>query len=459
MIKPRHQITFFEYQGFLNNDEICDRLKEFSVVNYSLGHLNHLSNSLIPNDRVFNITHDSITARHIVGVICFNDYQIEILPKLLGPGKNISKLEKNQILKNLMFMLSYTHNLMVKDHEISLLGKQNDSFLEIYINIFATRLLKLIKKGFPCRYLRTEEELGFVKGKIVFSEYYKRNIINRSRITCEYDEFSEDNIVTRILKFVSKKLITVSSSHDSRTKLKTILRLFSEVKDCYFTSHDANNVTISRNNENFDQVFNLAKMFLNKMRSDFSGRSSEQVSILFNMNDLFEEFVFEFIKRNKVSLGIKNVSAQKGKRLVRALRERTKTEEKEIKKSLFNTYTDIMIDFDGDDGKQRRLIIDTKYKVLNDDGRNHFNIKNTDVYQILAYRSIHQTSGIAPKVALLYPENTKPIDREFIISSEEEISFFSLTINLKYDLRTSREELISELRDKFDFVMKQKETL
>jgi 5-methylcytosine-specific restriction enzyme subunit McrC len=446
------KILFYEYRGFVTSNGISTSIDDLDLTEKEFKQLCYLSENSLKTGSVFNIGQKTIKAKHFVGVLSSGGIQVQILPKLLAKESDDGNSLNNKILKNLMYLLSYTHNLKITESEVSDLSKFKDDFLEIYIRIFSSKLLRLLNKGFPSRYIRKEEDLGFVKGKILFNEYIKSNIVNKSKIYCEYDDFSEDNIVTRILKFTSIKLHQVTKDMNTKSDLKKIIRKFSYVKDTCFSYNDVKNVNISRTNESFSQVFNLAKMFLSKMRPDFYGANSEQISILFNMNDLFEEFIFEFMKNNKKKFHIESIYSQKGKRLVKSMRSKDSLSKE--KKSLFNTFTDIFIRFDKDIYPTDTLVIDTKYKVLNDSGETHYGIANSDVYQVLTYKMIHKNKNSFPKVALMYPQDKKNLDFEFDIASPDDISFFSLTIDMSLDLRQQKNRFIDEIKSKFEFVMK-----
>lgn len=156
------------------------------------------------------------------------------------------------------------------------------------------------------------------------------------------------------------------------------------------------------------------------MRPEFSGQKKSKVfTLLFDMNELFEEFIFKVLQRNESSLGIK-VQAQKHKRLVNAERDFLSGGEWKTR-SLFATFTDISVTPDNG----RSFIIDTKYKIIHSE-KNHYGISNQDAYQVLAYRQIHKIDAVEPSVALLYPTEREDLQREFRVTVQIQHSWLGL---------------------------------
>ena len=90
----------------------------------------------------FKITPHTIETSSWIGVLKHKNIQLEVLPKLLSSSKYDNKLT----LSNLLFMLSYTHNLNIKTTNMASLNKSTNPFLEILIREYAISLLEGLKK-------------------------------------------------------------------------------------------------------------------------------------------------------------------------------------------------------------------------------------------------------------------------------------------------------------------------
>lgn len=437
-MRGRHSITFHEYSGFKKADgEISDSIADMNLRPEMVRCLQALSDSLVPRKSVFDFSSTTIRARSLVGVLNVAGTQIEILPKLLA-GRS-EDAGASSILRNLMFMLSYTHALDVQDTGVAILSKDFGSFIDIYISIFADRLNQmLVRHGVPKKYEDCAENLSRVRGKIGFARNSVLNIVDKAKVFCEFSEFTEDNLISRALKYVSVQLERQSRSVESQRKLQRCIGLLEGVQASFVEPDALERASFGRRDPNFAALVQLTKMFLSRMRPQFGKGPSNQVfALLFDMNDLFEEFIFEVLRRHAGQLQIE-VRAQKRKRLVTAERNFV-VDAKWEDRSLFDTYTDIEIR-SLDSGVV--MILDTKYKLVGDGA--HYGVGNADAYQILAYKQIHTDGKTTPNVGLLYPKFRNELRKEFRVNGKGP-TFFAVTIDLSRDLGTSLPALVSDL--------------
>lgn len=341
-------------------------------------------------DSVLKVTRQGIKTKSWVGVIKYKNLHLEILPKLIYKDANnddkISDEERNIILKNLIFMLSYTKNLDIKTNNAAKLANEKNPFIEILIREFVNSLFESLKRLIPKRYIREEENLNYLKGKIKFSENIRYNCTNQAKFYCEYDEFSENNLLNQLFLFVSTCLYNISNNSYNKKILKFIINYYSDIDFVRFDKFKVRKIKLTRNQELFKKPFNLAKMFVEQTSVDLSKNKFENITLVWDMNKLFEEFVFEMLKRHSDI----TVSAQKGRRLL-----------KDVNNKIRNTYVDILIT------KPERIVIDTKYKEL----KTVQDFDNKDVFQVVTYCMIHNTN----KAVLIYPQ----IDNNKIIASYE----------------------------------------
>jgi 5-methylcytosine-specific restriction enzyme subunit McrC len=436
--------VFFEHDGFLHQSSISTAISDLDLSDHELKMLQAIKHPNHSNKPIFKFTQNTIKATSVVGVISLGKVTIEILPKLLTNTNTNSKTHsqlKSEILKNLMYMLSYTHFIEVSDGNLSELSHSENSFIEAYIKIFATRLEKhLQQKGPPKLYIEETSSINTIRGKVQFSETLRKNSYDISRLVCAYDSFSENNKVSQGLKFVALNLLALTQDNQTALKLKRSLTLLENSNAEYVTPSEFMRSAAIKKDPNLLSLLNLTLFFLKKLRPEFTGvRKNQIISILFDMNELFESFVLNALKRNAQALGITSVLAQEKKRLVEAERDLSGELEWQ-KRYLFDTKTDISLTkADG-----TRVIIDTKYKLL-DRNQSHYNIDNQDVYQILAYQKIHYTGEQPPKLILLYPKNVEHIRKEFKVF-ESESTFIAWTLDLSQDFSKNHELLISELK-------------
>lgn len=369
------------------------------------------------------ITRQGIKTKSWVGVIKYKKLHLEILPKLI-----CDKNDNIQILNNLLFMLSYTKKLNIKTSNVAKLSTSKNPFIEVLIREFAQSLFDSLKRFTPKKYVRAEENLNYLKGKLKFSENIRYNSANQAKFYCEYDEFSEDNLLNQLFLFVSTCLYNISNDSYNKKTLKFIINYYSDIQLVRFDRFKVEKIKLSRNQELFRKPFNLAKMFVEKTSVDLSKNKFENITLIWDMNKLFEEFIFEIMKKFQNEWGWEFV-AQKDKRLLCGDTNKKR-----------NTFVDIYCKRNSDDYS---IILDTKYKKLQ--SSNDFS--NADVFQVSSYCLLHG----AKHAILLYPryDEEKPIIPDYHLNTEDKnykINF--KTINLKYgNLKDELESIKNEIKE------------
>ena len=375
-------------------------------------------------DSVLKVTPSGIETTSWVGVIKYKNTHFQILPKLICNNE-----DKENILKNLIFMLSYTKKLDIKTSNESRLSTAKNPFIEILIREYAKSLFECLKRLTPKKYVREEDNLNYLKGKIKFAENIRYNSSNQAKFYCEYDEFSENNILNQLFLFVSTCLYNISNDSYNKKTLKFIINYYSDIQLVRFDKFKAEKIKLSRNQELFKKPFNLAKMFVEKTSVDLSKNKFENITLIWDMNKLFEEFVFEIMKKNETELGWK-FTAQKGKRLLAGDDNKKR-----------DTYVDIF----AENGKDK-IILDTKYKIFT--GTDDFS--NADVFQVSTYCLLHN----ADKAVLIYPRWNKEVPNvpSFKLNTDErDIKINFKTIDLCY---TNLKQHLEEIRDDIKEILK-----
>ena len=307
----------------------------------------------------------SLKAGQVVGVLTTPEVNLEILPK-------IDAESDEDIRKSLIRMLALTHDLPIADHELAQLGIQHENLLEILIRIFADRLLDAVRRGLPHRYLRHEDELPRLRGKLNVQRQFTRNAVRPDRLACVFGEFSANTPLNRVLKAAVVRLLALSRSSANTRKLGELLSRFDAVGESAVPLRER--VALDRTNQRYHQLHSLAKLILARDWQNTTTGCSEGFSLLFPMNDLFEEYVGRCLE---IALDNRSVELQHKKRYA-------------IEGDRFLLKPDIVVD-----GK---IIIDTKWKQLKTNESN-LGVEQADIYQLLAYARAYR----AQRVILLYP--------------------------------------------------------
>ncbi len=157
---------------------------------------------------------------------------------------------------------------------------------------------------------------------------------------------------------------------------------FDEVSSIPISSYQLENVYFNRNNQRFYESYLLAKLILSESSSTFQSGQSKNFSIIFKMNELFEEYIAYLAKKIASDVTIKD------RRYRLLVNENTGYKN-------FLLEPDLLINKNSD----KQIIIDTKWKRYDPSSASH-GVQRNDLYQMYAYLTRYDK---VQTVILLYP--------------------------------------------------------
>ncbi len=377
-----------------------------------------------------------------VGILRVGRVVIQILPKIARNSLEDREFN-NEIVKNLLYMLSYTKKLQIKESDLATLKQVDGDFFEVLIFLFAKNLLRLIQNDINKEYIKNRDNFTFIKGKLHFPLHIKRNLILRNRFYLEFDEFCEDNLLNQIFKYTIHLLLKISNDFNNIKILQKLKFLFGDVSLKQITVNDFKKISLTRLNKKYEPVLNLSKIFIGMSSIELNVGKVNTFSLIFDMNILFEEFIGEFIKKNFFEFNFISLQGPTKNFVINKY-----VDGKEDCGGLFKLKPDIQI---GESKKNIKLIIDTKYKILKDNDNKEGVLQN-DLYQMYAYSKKYECRNII----LLYPcFDLKNKNIRFKI--DDDTNIYIRTINLCRDLKKDTDKFKRELREILFFLLKSKQ--
>ena len=110
-------------------------------------------------------------------------------------------------IKNLFYMLCYAWNVLSIKDEILVSSDDYGDAYNLLGRVFSYGIGKLIRSGFHRSYIQKEEELSTLRGKINVQESINRLSFQRRQLTCNYDEYSTNDIFNQILNYTIAALL------------------------------------------------------------------------------------------------------------------------------------------------------------------------------------------------------------------------------------------------------------
>lgn len=334
----------------------------------------------IQRQRFFDFTIDrKVSARNYVGVVQFEGIRIEVYPKIFaGEDKNNSR----QWQMNLLYWLSYCRKIQFPFSHSDVSKMRFDDFLEVLIYVFANYTTEVLSTQPFQAYQAIAEETTFLRGQLLFDEYIRNNVITGRwhHFYCMHAPFAFDNQFNRIVKYVARRLVSMSGDERNREKLNELLFLLHDVSDVNCTAMDCDKVKLNPLYGDHGFILELCKLYLSNQVIDMNAEDSKNFCFLIPMEYVFEEFVYGFIADKWPPLGVKSQSWD-----YLGVNGGVK---------VFKIKNDIYI--------PNQLIIDTKYKVRKEEEgmrREKVGVSQTDMYQMVSYAIKRNCS----EVLLIYP--------------------------------------------------------
>lgn len=370
-------LTVSEFQG-IKKDDLGEKnfalLEEFIEENSGDDVEERLSDFLrISSHKGFKV----IKPQNYVGVINIdNKVQIEILPKIDISGEN--KL-RNRFLK----MLSCLKEFKGKSFKNAQINDSKLPIYEVFIQMYLNEVQELLKRGLKSDYLAIEENLTFFKGKFLINQHLKHNIVRKDRFFMAYDEFHINRPENRLIKTTLLKLNKITTNGRNQLLAKRLLAEFEMVGQSMNIDKDFYLVKKDRNSQAYQSLMIWSQIFLkNKSFSTFKGTKNVN-ALLFSMEKIFEAYV---AKKLKIHFPEWNVETQKKDKY---LFDNPKS---------FRLKPDIYMSKDGSS-----IVLDTKWKKLNQDESKNYGISQVDMYQMYAYAYKYDVENII----LIYPKHNE----------------------------------------------------
>jgi 5-methylcytosine-specific restriction enzyme subunit McrC len=324
-------------------------------------------------EKYFSIGNKRIKFNNYVGVIQAKNLTIEILPK--ADNKEDDQLTKDKWHDALILMLKECKLIKLNSVSNAKLKLKSASILDLYYDIFLSETEIIFKHGLRKSYRTIHENLNKVKGKILFTNHIRKNAFHKEKFYVEHKIFDADNKLNQILFKALSILKNIAHNPTHNIRINKLLLNLEGISEKNITEKWFDNLKFDRNTERYRQAVNLAKLIILKYSPDLKGGNENVLAIMFDMNILYENYVFRKLKALQLDPNIP----------ILKVREQNRTPFWETR----GLRADIVVET-----KDKHLVIDTKWKVLKDSKPSDADLKQMFVY------NLHYDTDLS---ILLYP--------------------------------------------------------
>ena len=255
--------------------------------------------------------------------------------------------------------------------------------LEAFVREFLRTLSLLARGGLAKRYRTVEENQPYLRGRLLFRDHLRENVANQTRLFVAHAELSKNRPANRLIQATLQRLAPRVRDAQNRELLGQLRIAFADIPASVNIYGDWRAHHVDRSMRHYGPVMQWVGLFLyQRGLATFSG-VHENVSLLFPMEQVFEDFVTASFRRHQQEY---RVRAQGPVKYMATLDG----------KQAFQTRPDITLARSG----EVAFVLDAKWKRTEaawDDVRH--GIAQDDVYQMHAYAGRYQCRA----AALVYP--------------------------------------------------------
>lgn len=142
------------------------------------------------------------------------------------------------------------------------------------------------------------EPLSSLRGKIDISASVKQQSMLKKQLVCNYDEFSVNSYLNRIIRTTMDVLVRSEISKERKKQLRKLLIYFSEVESL---SRESINwkLQFNKNNQTYQMLISICYLILKGLLQTTSDGSTKLMDFLDEqrMCRLYEKFILEYYKK------------------------------------------------------------------------------------------------------------------------------------------------------------------
>jgi len=303
--------------------------------------------------------------------------QIEILPKI-HDGDN-----ETEVRSILIGMLRYLRSSYFRESRNAMLHDAKMPLAEVFFRYFLGEVNRLVKKGVRSDYVSQEENLKFLKGKLMLSQHIRANVVMKHRFFVQHDEYLPNRAENRLIRSALDTIAKASHISANQRLCREMQFIFDDVP---MSQNYKTDFALCRNNRamvHYQHVMEWCRLILGQRSPVSSKGAIKTISILFPMERIFEDYVAARLKQSFPDYQVK--PQNRGKYLASHKGQ-----------SMFALRPDLVIDRNG----KHFCVADTKWKRIDQNDRGHkYNISQSDMYQLYAYARKYDCK----RVVLIYP--------------------------------------------------------
>jgi 5-methylcytosine-specific restriction enzyme subunit McrC len=258
--------------------------------------------------------------------------------------------------------------------------------LEIFLQFALAGFQKALRRGIPHTYVRVEEVRSNLRGRLQIKHQMRQPVHRKHLLHVAYDEYLANRPENRLVRSSLEGIVKLTQNANTKRIARQTLGLLEDVPVSINIKADFSSWRLERGYSHFAGLERLCQLVLFELNPLIGGENAQGISLLFDMNRLFEAYVAQLLKDQHPDWLIRTQATELSLGDIGGQR-------------VFKLKPDLLITLPSGEV----IVADTKWKRLKSEASGYYGVSQADVYQMLAYRLTYQAKQSHSRLWLLYP--------------------------------------------------------
>jgi len=324
---------------------------------------------------------------------------IEILPKTEQQAP-----ERPDILRTLLQdMLGCSRTLKYREGESARLSRSNLPLHEWIISQFLQQLTSLVKRGLRFDYEHIEEESRFIRGQLDVARQSRQSPARAIWFNIRHDVFNPNRLENRLLRTALNYALKLTKDSNNWRIANTLSHQLSVIEPIRKPLPEIRKWQNTKLMQSYRSVKSWCILVIERLNPNFQHGLHSGISMLFPMEQLFENYVAYHLKKSMPPTA--HITLQASSQYFV-----THSPDGADEKPWFQLKPDILVTHLG-----RPTVMDAKWKLLDSTKKttkDKYGINQPDLYQLFAYGHKYQKGS--GHMMLIYPKHsafTEPLPK------------------------------------------------
>ena len=175
--------------------------------------------------------------------------------------------------------------------------RQHLNLLEVYFELYLQEVEILVRKGLIKQYRKETKNTKALKGKLDFTGHIRNNSVHKERFYTTHQVYDSNHLLHQVLS----KALNIVDQFTKGSRLhdlsKRVSLSFPEVEIKNISEQKLNSLKLNRKTSSYSYALELARLIILNYSPDISSGKEKMLSLLFDMNVLWEEYILKQLQK------------------------------------------------------------------------------------------------------------------------------------------------------------------